>query len=360
MTKKTPRSWIVLSIVIIAVFGVGAILWNSSLFGKKLPNFVSQNFTGVSQGENMGKTQPVEQMDQTQSPLEGNAQEVAADDQTGEFVGQVPAGEKSNIAGSSLEPVCGQSEPMIFLGLGIDEQEQSDVIRLVRIDFLANKILVLSIPRDFWVPIPGMTQYDITQFKINAAYGFGEYYLGRGQGVVLTSNTIYQNFGIKFDRYAVFHFSNFVDLVDAVGGVEIELDKPIGAYGTSGKTHLDGATALEYARAREADSDMFRVRRQSAIISALYSKVLVPENLLKLPKLGVRFLSDKTIKTDLSVRDMYSLICLANKLNRDSIVFQDIPADYYRVSHTNTGRYILLPTKETAGFAQGFILSGKH
>ena len=273
---------------------------------------------------------------------------------------QVPAGEKSNVAGSSAATVCGQSEPMIFLGLGIDEQEQSDVIRLVRLDFLANKILVLSIPRDFWVPIPGMTQYDITQFKINAAYGYGEYYLGRGQGVVLTSNTIYQDFGINFDRYAVFHFSNFVDLVDAVGGVDIVLDKPIGAYGTSGKTHLDGATALEYARAREADSDMFRVRRQSAIISALYSKVLMPENLLKLPKLGVRFLSDKTVITDLSVKDMYSLICLANKLNRDSIVFQDIPADYYRVSHTNTGRYILLPTKEAAGFVQDFILKGKY
>ena len=88
--------------------------------------------------------------------------------------------------------------------------------------------------------------------------------------------------------------------------------------------------------------------------------MLLPENIIKLPKLGVKFLADKTLITDLTLNDIYSLICFANRLKGDSIVFMDIPSDLYKVSHTNTGRYILLPTKDTAGFVQGFILNGNY
>ena len=68
----------------------------------------------------------------------------------------------------------------------------------------------------------------MTQNKINASYGYGEYYLGTGKGVVQTSFTLFQNFGVEFDRYAVFHFSNFEEMIDAVGGVDLNLSEAIG------------------------------------------------------------------------------------------------------------------------------------
>ncbi len=215
----------------------------------------------------------------------------------------------------------------------------------MRVDFIERKILILSIPRDFWVPIPGLSEYNITQFKINAAYGFGEYFLGRGQGVVQQSNTLYQNYGISFDRYGVFHFTNFERMIDAVGGVDICLEEPIGAYGTAGVTHLDGKTALEYAQNRSNDNDLFRIKRQTEIIKGLYSKMIQTENLIKLPGLGIEFLSDKSVLTDLSLKDVATFTCLAGEIDDLSLVFREIPPELYQPARTNTGRFIFVPIR---------------
>ena len=259
-----------------------------------------------------------------------------------------------------IHPVCGQTRPMILLGLGIDENEQADVIRLIRVDFLERRILILSIPRDFWVSIPDMEDHNITEFKINASYGFGEYFGGSGQGVVEFSKTIYQNYGIIFDHYVVFHFSNFQQMIDAVGGVDVVLDAPIGSYGVAGKTHLDGAAALEYARNRDADNDNFRVERQSEILKGLYGKMVQPENLVKIPALGLKFLTDKSMITDLSIKDVATFACMAKEIDKSSLVFKDIPGNLYTPAHTNTGRYVDLPSPEATSFIQELMLNGNY
>lgn len=343
-TTHSSKKLIIGLVVIILLCAGGYFLWTGSLFGAKLPQFAQETSGQVS-------------VPQTQIPQE-TTREVPLI--TPMITGLPIILSTPTPLPDNVKPVCGQKEPLIILVLGIDENEQSDVIRLVRVDFVQRRILVLSIPRDFWVPIPDMAQHGITEFKINAAYGYGEYFNGPGQGVVETSKTIYQNYGVTFDRYVVFHFSNFERMIDAVGGVDIVLDAPIGAYGTAGKTHLDGKTALEYARNRNSDNDLYRIDRQTEIIKALFSKLILPENLLKLPGLGLKFVGDKTLISDFSIRDVSNFVCFAGEVDKGSMVLQDIPEELYQSAHTNTGRFIFVPTTEVTTFIQNLVINGNY
>jgi len=342
--KRTSSKWIII-LILIFIFSTGIYyIWNGSLFGKKLP---------VLSGEILPSFTPLV------AEVPPGSTEIA--NVTTHFTIATPIILSTpTLLPAKIEPVCGQKTPMILLGLGIDENEQADVIRILRIDFIERKILVLSIPRDFWVPIPGMSEYNITQSKINAAYGYGEYFFGPDQGVVQQSNTIYQNYGISFDRYVVFHFSNFEQMINAVGGVDIVLEEPIGAYGTVGLTHLDGKTALEYAQNRNNDNDIFRIKRQTEIIKSLYMKMIQTENILKLPGLGIEFLGDKTLLTDLSLKDVVTFTCMAGELDNLSLVFRDIPQEFYRSARTNTGRFILIPSPQVELFIKDIVINGNY
>ena len=336
-THKSLRGFTVL-LAVVGVLSVGIYyLWAGSFFGKKLPEYSIDQF-------------------QTFTPL---AQESTQTKPTG-LMEALPATEEAAPAqGVTVGSVCGQRDPMIILALGIDENELADVIRLVRVDFVKNKILILSIPRAFWVPIPGMNSHRITQGMLNWTYGFGEFYNGKGQGIVEFSRTIYANYGIRFDRYLVMHINNFVQVVDAVGGVDINLESSIGNYAYYGNLHFDGKQALEFARLREFDNDHFRIKRQSLILQSLYRKGLLPENLVKLPVLGARFLTDKSILTDFSLQDVYTFNCLASELTGDSLIFKDIPPDLYQ-GVLKDGRDIIIPAPGATTFIQDMIINGNY
>lgn len=343
INKKRRRVfWLLFIIVLLA--GVFYLVWTNPLFGAQLPKFTGEPF-------------------QTFTPLPGVSTSVAAVDpspptsQPG--INDHGKTEENPVTRSSTA-VCGQTAPMIILGLGIDEVEQADVIRLARIDFTERRVLILSIPRDFWVPIPGLEEHNITQFKINAAYGYGEYFDGRGQGVVKFSETLFYNYGVSFDHYGAVHFNVFEQLVDAVGGIDFYLDGPIGAYGYKGNHHMDGKTALEFVRERKADLDRYRIMRQSVIMNALIQKLRQPENLTKLPALGLKVLNDRGVVTDLTLRDVYTFICFIQELDKDSLVFVDIPTDLYTPMITNYGRHIKVPSPEVTTFIQDKIFNGNY
>ncbi len=335
--KKRRNKLVWLILVIIFIFICGYLLWTSPFFGRSLPEFT---------GEPINTFTPLP--DTTALPATGGTLAIEPDKQL----------EKTQAAPDEILPVCGQTEPMMILALGIDEVEQADMIRVVRVDFVNRNIQVLSIPRDFWVPIPGLEEHNITQFRINAAYGYGEYFNGPGQGVVKFSETMFQNYGIIFDRYVVAHFSNFVDLVDQIGGVDIYLEEPIGAYASAGHHHYDGKSALLFVRQRTADLDAYRIQRQSAILKGLFQKLSQPEYLVKLPGMGLRFIQDKTVVTDLRLQDVSTFTCFIREINRDSLIFVDIPYDLYTPMVTNYGRHIKVPKSEATIFIQEFIQNG--
>lgn len=339
--EKMKRRWWILALVLLLLIGAGYYFWTNPILGRQLPQFTGE---AVKTFTPLPAVQTALSGTQTANPEQAPATEH----------GQKERATKV----SRSDAVCGQTEPMIVLALGIDEVEQADVIRLVRIDFVERKVLVLSIPRDFWVPIPGLEQYDITQFRINAAYGYGQYFYGAGQGVVKFSETVYYNYGINFDRYGAVHIEVFEQMIDAIGGVDFYLDGPVGAYGGAGWYHMNGAEALLFARERKLDLDDYRIKRQSVIIDAFIDKLKTVEYLKKIPALGAQIIKDDGVVTDFTLRDVYIFLCFVQELDEDSVVFRDMPAETYTPMITNEGRYIKVPKPEATTYIQDLILYG--
>ncbi|MFG2583781.1 LCP family protein [Streptomyces malaysiensis] len=140
---------------------------------------------------------------------------------------------------------------------------------------------MLSLPRDSWVNIPGFVRpetgrrYNPSQNKLNAAYSMG--------GPDLLVSTIERNTGLRIDHYAEIGFSGFVDVVDAVGGVRMCVDRDIkdpksGLDLKKGCQTLDGAKALAFVRQRkqEAEGDLGRTRNQQKFLAALANKAATP------------------------------------------------------------------------------------
>lgn len=174
-----------------------------------------------------------------------------------------------------------------ILVLGIDTRpdggdQNADVIIVARVDLEQKQMNSVSIPRDLLVDIP-----NVGEGKINSAYGAGlaEDPDSRVAGVVKMRDTIESNFGIKIDDYVLIDFEGFTEVVDSVGGIDIDVPTrieddayPTEDYGTrtliieSGPQHMDGDTALAYARTRHGDSDDQRRERQMLVIQSLFSK----------------------------------------------------------------------------------------
>jgi LCP family protein required for cell wall assembly len=168
------------------------------------------------------------------------------------------------------------------------EVPHSDTMILVAIDATNKQARMLSVPRDLLVTIPGFGP----NHRINEAYTLGETNHLAGGGPALSVQTMEQLTGIHIPYYAVTTFDGFRQTVDAVGGVYIDVARPITdhdypgqgndfmpVYVPAGWQQLDGERALEYVRSRHDDplSDFGRNQRQQRFIDALSHKILQPE-----------------------------------------------------------------------------------
>lgn len=155
------------------------------------------------------------------------------------------------------------------LGTGDAGGQRTDTMMLLHIGSGPN--LLMSIPRDSMVEVPG---HGTT--KVNAAYAFG--------GPKLMVETIEQNTGIRIDNYIEIGFGGFVNIVDAVGGIEIcptddMKDKDANLDIKEGCQDADGKTALGYARSRKTDAqygDITRAKHQREVVSAIGDKAVSP------------------------------------------------------------------------------------
>jgi LCP family protein required for cell wall assembly len=159
------------------------------------------------------------------------------------------------------------------LTTGSDVGQRTDTIMLLHIG--SGKPLLLSIPRDSLVPIPG---HGTT--KINAAFAYG--------GAQLLIRTLEQDTGVRIDHYVEIGFGGFVNAVDAVHGITVcptrrMVDRKAGLSIRSGCQHVDGITALAYARSRHSDpalGDISRAKHQREVVSAIGDRVKSPWSVL--------------------------------------------------------------------------------
>ena len=213
-------------------------------------------------------------------------------------------------------------DPFYMLLLGTDgrpgeENYRSDTIVLARIDPTQKQVTLISIPRDTMVTINGSTQ------KINAAHTFGG-----AEGVVEAVNELC---GIQISHYAEVSFDGMKELVDALGGVEVNVpdridDPKAGDFVIEeGLQTLNGDQALAFCRSRAfPDGDYTRMRHQRIFIAALAKTILNdvdPANLMPL----VESLSDMVV-TDLSLSDIVSLANAMRGMDTDEIWSANVPS----------------------------------
>jgi LCP family protein required for cell wall assembly len=169
------------------------------------------------------------------------------------------------------------------LNTGSAEGRRTDSMILLHTG--AGGTTMLSLPRDSWVTLPPYVDpgtgrnYRAAPNKLNAAFSLG--------GPELLVRTVERNTGVHIDHYAEIGFAGFVGVVDAVGGVDLCLDRPIkdkasGANLPRGCQTLDGADALAFVRQRkqEAQGDLGRTRNQQKFLTALAAKAATPGTLL--------------------------------------------------------------------------------
>ncbi|MGP4023850.1 LCP family protein [Actinomadura sp. 3N407] len=155
---------------------------------------------------------------------------------------------------------------------------RADTIMLVHMSGSGERVSVIAIPRDGWVPVPG---HGTT--KINAAFAYG--------GPALLIRTVEQLTRVRVDHYAALDFRGFVEMTDALGGVDVTITKrthdPMhDRTWEAGRQHLNGTEALDFVRQRWnlPGGDLDRIKRQQAFLHALADKALDTRNPIKIDR----------------------------------------------------------------------------
>ena len=230
-----------------------------------------------------------------------------------------------------------------ILLLGVDRAPdgsftgRTDTIMLLQVNPLQPKVALLSIPRDLWVPIPG-----VGENRINTTHFFAEANQP-GSGPRAAAQVIEANFGLSVHYYARLRFEGFQKVVDAMGGVTLELKEPMGGL-PAGRHHLNGAQALAFARDRKGTDDFFRMRQGQVILIATARQLLHPLTWPRFPALLAAFFN--SIDTNLPVWEWPRIGLALIRAGLDGIDHRTISREMVTPFTTDQGAQVLLPNWE--------------
>lgn len=243
----------------------------------------------------------------------------------------------SDIAWSQVDPL-GDDDLLNILLVGQDRRpgegrQRSDAMIVVSLNPETKEVSMVSFLRDLYVRIPGYSDN-----RMNAAYVFG--------GFDLLKETLYANFGVTVDACFEVDFSGFESVIDAVGGVDVELTaaeaRVVGGGASAGQNHLDGEHALTYARIRKLDSDFGRTQRQRNVLMSVFEKAR-KSSLPELLKLAQALIPNLT--TDQSTMQILSLITSGYSILTGGKAMESyyVPADNAYYNATIRGMMVLVP-----------------
>ena len=228
---------------------------------------------------------------------------------------------------------------------------RTDTVLLVTGDPSKPYMGMLSIPRDLWVRLP-----DGGENRINAAYHFAEL-AQPGSGPSAAVSTVQNNFGLPIDGYVLIDFKGFVRLIDAAGGVEINVpeplvdyDYPTDDYGVTtvtieaGPQRMDGEVALAYARIRHGTNDLQRVNHQQQIVQALLAQLLDPAAIPRYP--AVFKVLTRSVESDLALVQLLRLAPTIILVGPAGIHREVLQGEMVQPYTTAQGASVLLPLWE--------------
>ena len=248
---------------------------------------------------------------------------------------------------------------ILVLGIGDpghDGQNLSDTMMVISYDTKSKQASMISIPRDLYVKIG-----EYGSAKINAAHSYGETYKYPGGGPALAEKVVSQVLNIPIHYYVRADFTGLKQIVDAVGGVDINVaqdlvdpyypaDDGLGGktlYIKAGMQHMNGTAALRYSRSRETTSDFDRARRQQQVLVAVKTKATSMDTLLNPQKISALASSFGTnLKTDLSVNELPRAIEIFKQIDTSKVknkVFDNSVQGLLEDDSSSTAGYILIP-----------------
>ncbi|MFW5992112.1 MAG: LCP family protein [Halanaerobiaceae bacterium] len=199
---------------------------------------------------------------------------------------------------------------------------RADTIILTSIDLDTGQTGALFIPRDTRLEIPGYGKN-----RINAAHAFG--------GIELVIQTLEQFLNVPVDYYMETDFDGFARIIDTMGGIKINIEKPLHYVDRAGDLYIDlpagervlnGEEALQYVRYREETyGDIGRVRRQQKFIKSLMDKALSPEIIIKLPSIYKEV--NNTVKTNIPFQDISPFLHLLKDMDLENIKTTMVPGE---------------------------------
>lgn len=265
---------------------------------------------------------------------------------------------KSKVTGETILPTF--RKPTTIMIMGVDERKddvgRSDTLMILSLS--KDNASLLTIPRDTMVYIEKHGYQ-----KINAAYAYG--------GAKLARKTVEEFLGIDIDHYVAINKARFSEVIDAMGGVDIYVERdmyyedPWDDNGglvidlKQGKRHLDGDTAIQFVRFRDSEGDVGRVRRQQAFMRACADKLTEPATLIKIPEL--LSVAVKAIDTDLTSGEMLAAAgSLKNAESAGNIKTGVVPGWLQYIDNVS----YLIPNAERLGDVMrdnlGFKVSKRH
>lgn len=244
-----------------------------------------------------------------------------------------------------LEPVTGLDGMYRLLIVGVDTDDprirgRSDTMMLAVLDARNKQLKLISFMRDMYVQIPGHGHN-----RMNAAYVYG--------GAEALKNTLEKNFHVQADGYIAVNFAMMITLIDAIGGVDIEVEeqelKPLngileyynyqngkpeaeGRLEQAGMQHLSGLQAMSYSRIRKIDGDYERVGRQQRVMMAIFNRMknMQSEELMDIMMQQIDF-----VATDVTIATAVSMM-------QDVVAMDTIDTRYLRIPVSRSSRNTVL------------------
>lgn len=284
---------------------------------------------------------------------------------------------------SSDPEVADINERINILVLGLDrrigEEEgqaaRTDTVFVLTVDPFSKTAGVFNIPRDLLVEIPDGNGGYITD-RVNVVWEMGQFsyqdYPDGGPGLI--KDTIEHNFDVPIDYYAILDFADFVALIDEVGGIDIDVPQYTADYAYSdtlggpvyaiefleGPQHMDGQTALAYARIRKGSNDFQRIERQQLVIRATAKKALSLDVLV--PPTNALSLYNAyrdAVDTDIPNSKVLGLAILAADIDLDEVTMVSIADATYPCGAQCTGAVLLADWEKVEELKAQVFADGK-
>ncbi|MFH1284314.1 MAG: LCP family protein [Candidatus Peregrinibacteria bacterium] len=240
-------------------------------------------------------------------------------------------------------------------GKNNDGADLTDTIIVASLDDEDKTLTMLSIPRDLYVKDEEVGNSKINEIYLNAK----KYFDSSAEGVEYLKKKIEEIMGIPIHYWAKVNFDGFKELVDTLGGIDIEVENAIydpyypkdGTYNyetfqiPAGLHHMDGETALKYARSRKTTSDFDRAQRQQQIIYAIKEKALQTEVILSQEKIKELLNTLKSnVETNIKIREILTMGAIAGEYSQENISHRLIHDD-----PTQCGGFLYTPMREYYG-----------